>query len=64
MKLNKEQIETLSKYFADMSKIIAASSVIGFFIPPANIPVTIQTFIFGFSLAVISLILSIYLLKN
>jgi len=29
MKSNQHQIENLSKYFADTSKIIAASSVVG-----------------------------------
>lgn len=64
MKFNQHQIECLSKYFADTSKIIAASSVVGFFIPTANTPITLPTFTLGFLISLIFLILSIHLLKN
>ena len=36
MHLNKIQIEAISKFFADLSKILFASAVVGFFIPESS----------------------------
>lgn len=44
---NEKQVENLSKYFTDLSKILLASSVIGFFIPANPIKVSLPAFIGG-----------------
>ena len=40
VRFSKEQFHTLSDYFSDISKILAGSGVIGFFIPMESIHVT------------------------
>lgn len=64
MKLNQEQVVTLSKYLADISKILVASAVIGFFIPPESGPIALATFIIGSFTALVFLTLSITILKT
>ena len=63
MRLNREQIDILSKYLADLSKILFASTVLGFFIPSSIGPITIPVFIFGSSAAVICLFISVTLAR-
>lgn len=62
MRLNSEQVTTISRYFADFSKILIGSVVIGFFIP-TDAPIPFQTFTAGLGIAIASLILSIRMLK-
>lgn len=42
---NEKQVKNLAKYFTDLSKILLASSVIGFFIPANPIKVSLPSFI-------------------
>ena len=63
MKLSKDQIDILSKYFADLSKILVASTVIGFFAPVGEILITIPVFIGGFLTALGFLVFSIVILR-
>ena len=63
MKFNRNQLEALSKYFADLSKILVASAVIGFFIPSREAIITLPVFSFGALVAVLCLVLSVNLLK-
>lgn len=61
--LNKLQLEAVSRFFADLAKILFASAVIGFFIPTASV-VTLPVFIFGGVLAMSLFISSVAILKN
>lgn len=63
MGLNKNQLDTLSRYIADLSKIIFASTVVGFFIPNITEPVAIPTFIGGILTSASCLAFSLKLLK-
>lgn len=63
MRLTQEQFNTLSDYFASISKILVGSAMIGFFLPTQAGPVTIPVFIIGSLMAVGFLILSIRLIK-
>lgn len=63
--LNDSQIDLLAKYFADISKILAASTVVNFFVPSdINRPVTFSVLIGGSVFALFSLALSILLLRD
>ena len=61
MTLNKEQVDTVSRYFSDISKILFASTVIGFFIPTGAGPITFSIFFTGAAIATGTLAASIYL---
>ena len=63
MRFNKEQIEVISKMFADLAKILFGSAVVGFFIPGASGSVGISTFIIGASFSAGFFAVSVVLLK-
>ena len=63
MRLNSGQIDTLSKYFADVSKILVGSAVIGFFVPSGVGPITLPVFIGGAVAALAFLSIGIRLAK-
>ena len=64
MRLAKEQLDILAKYFSDISKILVASTVIGFFIPAQQTLVTLPVFAMGSISAFVCLALSVQLTKN
>ena len=64
MYLNRSQIDTLSKYLSDLSKILFASTVLGFFIPSGFGPITIPIFILGALASVSCFIFSITILND
>jgi len=64
MKLSKEQIDVLSKYFSDISKILVASTVVGFFVPSQEMLITFPVFAIGSISAFACLAFSIKLTKN
>lgn len=45
--LNKQQVEAISKFFADLAKILFAATVVGFFIPGFSGNVNILAFAVG-----------------
>lgn len=47
MELSKLHLKSLSKYLMDLSKILFASAIVGFFIPGFSGPVNLPTFILG-----------------
>ena len=47
MRLNSKQIDTLSRYFADLSKVLFISTVLAFFIPNSFGHVTFVEFFGG-----------------
>lgn len=61
MKLRKEQIDILSNYFADISKVVVASSAIGFFIPTNSGPVSVKVAIFGLVAGIAFILLAVAL---
>ena len=63
MRLTKNQIDILSGYFSDISKILVGSAVIGFFVPSGVGPISIPVFIGGSATAVLCLFISIGLIK-
>ncbi|TSC56560.1 MAG: hypothetical protein Greene071421_135 [Parcubacteria group bacterium Greene0714_21] len=63
MILNNQQVDALSKYFSDISKILVASTVIGFFVPTAIGSVPFSVFMVGATVAMGTLVISIYLQK-
>lgn len=62
MWLTERRLDILSRYFSDTSKIIFASTVIGFFIPTGG-PIPFPVFIGGFIAAIGFLIFSLALSK-
>ena len=62
MRFTQDQLDILSKYFADLSKILVASAVIGFFVPSGAI-ITLPVFIGGTVAAIGCLVFSIQLIK-
>ncbi|MBI4120155.1 MAG: hypothetical protein HY454_01685 [Parcubacteria group bacterium] len=63
MQLNQEQIDTLARYFSDLSKILFGSTVLGFFIPSAETQIALSVFIVGALATISCLIFSLKLLK-
>lgn len=61
MNLTKNQIDTLSEYLADLSKLLFASTVLGFFVPIGTIAPTPYTFLIGSAATTASLLISIKL---
>lgn len=61
MQFSTGQIDTLSRYFADVSKILVGSAVVGFFVPSGAEPVTTLVFATGTAIAIACLIISIKL---
>lgn len=64
MKLSKEQFDILSKYLSDISKILIASTVIGFFVPSGQGLVTFPVFTIGLISAFACLVFSLQLTRN
>lgn len=63
MQFNVGQLDALSKYFADVSKILVGSAVIGFFIPTGAGQIGLPIFIGGAVAAFICLYASIKLVQ-
>lgn len=63
-KLKREQLKLLSSYFADVSKILVGSVMVGFFIPMYATQISADAFLLGSSIASAFLILSIGLAKE
>ena len=63
MKWNEGQFDLLSHYFADISKILFASVVLGFLVPIGVGPITLPIFFIGSGVAIVCLVLSIHLRK-
>ena len=63
MNLTQNQLELLAKYFSDISKILVASTVIGFFVPFDGNFVSIETFLLGFFMAIILIAFSTKIIK-
>ena len=61
MHFSQKQIDIISRYLGDVSKILLASVVIGFFIPGSIGPISVPVFLVGSATAVICLILSVKL---
>jgi len=61
--LSTNQTQVLSHYCADISKIIIASSVIGFFIPAGPAQVTVPIFVGGLIAASCFLLFSVTLAR-
>lgn len=64
MRLNKEQLDILSHYFADLSKILFASTVVSFFLPQENPGITLTIFLTGTAITAFFIVLSMLLLKT
>jgi len=63
MGLNKEQMGILSAYLSDVSKILFASTVLGFFVPSVAGSVSLLTFGVGSAIAVLCLLVSIDIMQ-
>lgn len=63
MNLSKNQLTALSKYFGDISKLIFAAAVLGFFIQIGPEPIPLRIFAGGFIVTIVSFLLSIRLAK-
>lgn len=63
MQFNRDQVITLSRYFADVSKILFASTVVAFFVPVIGGQVSMPVFIFGLAATLLSLMASLQVLK-
>lgn len=63
MQLSRDQIVTLSRYLSDISKILFASIVVGFFVPTSVGFVPLSVFLYGLAAALLSLMASLRLVK-
>ena len=63
LKLTKIQLDAISKYLGDISKLVFAAAVLGFFIPIGARPISIVTFIVGVVITVTAFTFSVYLIK-
>ena len=61
MHFTKTQVDIFSKYLSDVSKILIASVVVGFFVPSGVGPISVPVFSVGSATAVIFLVLSVRL---
>jgi len=61
MRLNRYQIELVSKYFADLSKIIIASVVIVYFVPAQGTIITKMVLASGIFLALFCIVIGVLL---
>lgn len=65
MRLTPAQLDILSKYFADVSKLLVASVVIGFFVPfEGKSLVSVSDFIVGSLVAILFLLWGVRLGKH
>lgn len=63
MNLTRNQLDALAKYLADISKLVFAAAVLGFFIQLGPEPITLGLFAGGFIVTIVSLFFSIKLAK-
>lgn len=63
VKLTSNQLDAVAKYLADISKLVFAASVLGFFLPTGDTPVTVTTFVMGSVVALTTFVSGIYLVK-
>lgn len=63
LKLTNNQLDAVAKYLADISKLVFAASVLGFFIPIGTQPIGIITFIVGIVVTATTFTSSVYLTK-
>ncbi len=63
IQLTKTQIDAVSKYLADISKLVFGASVLGFFVPLGPEPVTAGLFIGGCTITAVTLFISIKLTR-
>ncbi len=61
MNLTRNQVDTLSKYLGDLSKLLFASTVLGFFVPIGTSAPTPYTFLIGSAATLASLWISVKL---
>ncbi|MEK7098931.1 MAG: hypothetical protein AAB916_00245 [Patescibacteria group bacterium] len=61
MILDRQQLEILARYFSDISKLLVASLVIGYFIPNGAGSIPLSTFLASAGIAVGFLVLSMFL---
>ncbi|GEM_PF-1810093 len=64
MKLDQHQLNLISKYLADISKILFASAVLGFFIHSESINISWYVFIGGSVAMVATITFSIMIAKQ
>jgi len=64
MRLTKSQITLLSQYFADLSKILFGSTVVGYFIPNTTDLITPSVFLAGIIVGLVCLLISIDLARE
>lgn len=63
LKLTKIQLDAISKYLGDISKLVFAAAVLGFFVPIGAQPISIVTFLVGVIITVTAFTFSVYLIK-
>lgn len=61
--LTKIQLDVISKYLADISKLVFVGAVLGFFVPIGPQPITVTTFAIGIVIMVATFLFSIQLTK-
>ena len=63
LKLTNSQIEVISKYLADISKLTFAATVLGFFIPVSAQLVSLSIFLGGIVITAFTFTFSVHLIK-
>lgn len=64
MRLDRQQLELLAKYFADVLKVLIASLVIGYFIPNESGSIPLHIVWMGAAVALASLAASIVFIRE
>ncbi|OGE77954.1 MAG: hypothetical protein A2751_02835 [Candidatus Doudnabacteria bacterium RIFCSPHIGHO2_01_FULL_46_14] len=63
MRWNKNQTDLLADYFSDLSKILFASAIVGFFVPSSIGQIGLTTFAVGTLATVVALVISLMMAK-
>jgi len=63
LKLTKIQLDAVAKYLGDISKLVFAAAVLGFFIPIGAQPIGLITFMVGIIVTATTFASSVYLTK-
>ena len=64
MNLDYKQLGVISKYFSDISKILFASTVLGFLIPSESLNISLSVFVGGSIMTVLSIVFSVSIIKQ
>ena len=63
MNLTETQLKSISKYLVDISKLVFAATVLGFFVPIGDQTVSVTSCLVGIAITGVVFAFSVYLIK-